>query len=68
MNHNNYQHGKMSLMMPEKHSYLGCNQQLSDWALSLLSRRETIPATRIIANNPGFRLSWTLEKNLQPPL
>lgn len=46
------------------HSYVGGNQQLSNWTYGPHYRRETMPRTRNFASFPVR--SWTLEANLIP--
>lgn len=53
-----------TLRVKQWRSYLGRNQQLSNWTSGLLSRRKVMPDTGHLANHPGLVRSWILEENL----
>lgn len=63
---NNYQQTTIILRRQGWYTYLGGNQQTSNWSQVLLSKKETVSGTGNLPNYPRTVKSWILEKNRQP--
>lgn len=65
INYNIDQHGMISTRVKQWHSYVGVDQQLTNWTQDALNKKKILPGAGTVVNYQRQVRSWILETVLQ---